>query len=55
MLPPSLTRYLSPKDPQCVDYMRFSDEIESIFTRKDLEKDPTAEESTAHISWLANS
>ena len=26
-----------------MDYMRFSDEIESIFTRKNLEKTPTAE------------
>ena len=36
-------RYLSAKDPTCVDYMRFSDEVESIFTHKDLEKTPTAE------------
>ena len=35
-------RYLSPKDPSCVNYMCFSDEVESIFTRKDLEKTPTA-------------
>ena len=26
-----------------MDYMRFSDEVESIFTHKDLEKTPTAE------------
>ena len=26
-----------------MDYMRFSDEVESIFTRKDLEKTPTAD------------
>ena len=26
-----------------MEYMRFSDEIESVFTRKDLEKTPTAE------------
>ena len=38
-----LFRYQSPKDPTQVEYMRFSDEIESIFTRKDLEKTPTAE------------
>ena len=36
-------RYQSAKDPSQVDYMRFSDEIESIFTRKNLEKTPTAE------------
>ncbi|CAI8054084.1 hypothetical protein GBAR_LOCUS29561 [Geodia barretti] len=35
--------YQSPKDPSQVEYMRFSDEIESVFTRKDLEKMPTAE------------
>ena len=39
-LPP---RYLSAKDPTYVDYMRFSDEVESIFTHKNLEKTPTAE------------
>lgn len=36
-------RFLSAKDPSCVDYMQFSDEVESIFTQKDLEKNPTAE------------
>ena len=36
-------RYQSAKDPSYVDYMRFSDEVESIFTRKDLEKTPTAD------------
>lgn len=36
-------RYQSAKDPTYVDYMKFSDEVESIFTRKDLEKTPTAE------------
>ena len=36
-------RYQSHKDPSCVDYMKFSDEIESIFTVKELEKMPTAE------------
>ena len=35
-------RYQSVKDASQVDYMRFSDEIESIFTQKDLEKTPTA-------------
>jgi Ca2+-binding EF-hand superfamily protein len=35
--------YQSPKDPTQVEYTRFSDEIESVFTRKDLEKTPTAE------------
>ena len=44
-LPPSSLppRYLSAKDPTYVDYMRFSDEVESIFTHKNLEKTPTAE------------
>ena len=36
-------RYRSAKDPSQVDYMRFSDEVESVFTRKNLEKTPTAE------------
>ena len=36
-------RYQSAKDPSYVDYMQFSDEVESIFTRKDLEKTPTAD------------
>ena len=40
-LPPP--RYLSAKDPAYVNYMRFSDEVESIFTHKNLEKTPTAE------------
>lgn len=35
-------RYLSSKDPSYVDYMTFSDEVESIFTTKHLEKTPTA-------------
>lgn len=39
----AIGRYQSSKDPSQVDYMRFSDEIESIFTRKDLEKTPTAD------------
>ena len=26
-----------------MDYMQFSDEVESIFTQKNLEKNPTAE------------
>ena len=37
------TRYQSSKDPTCVDYMAFSDEIESIFTTKNLEKMPTTQ------------
>ena len=36
-------RYCSAKNPSQVDYMRFSDEVESVFTRKNLEKMPTAE------------
>ena len=36
-------RYLSSKDPSCVNYMTFSDEVESIFTTKHLEKMPTAQ------------
>ena len=38
-LPP---RYLSGKDPTYVNYMQFSDEVESIFTHKNLEKTPIA-------------
>ena len=33
----------SDKVPDGVDYMTFSDEIESVFTTKGLEKNPTAE------------
>ena len=40
---PSPCRYLSAKGPTFVDYMQFSDEVESIFTHKNLEKTPTAE------------
>ena len=40
---PLPSRYLSAKDPTYVDYMLFSDEVESIFTHKNLEKTPTAE------------
>jgi hypothetical protein len=36
-------RYLTFKDPSYVDYMAFSDEVESIFTTKHLEKTPTAQ------------
>ena len=36
-------RYRSRKDPNYVDYSTFSDEIESVFTMKDLEKMPTVE------------
>ena len=39
-LPP---RYLSAKDHTYVDYMQFSDEVESVFTHKNLEKTPTVE------------
>ena len=35
-------RYLSSKEPLYVDYLTFSDEVESIFTTKHLEKTPTA-------------
>ena len=41
MLP--LPRYLSAKYPTYVNYMQFSDEVESIFTHKNLEKTPMAE------------
>jgi len=34
---------VSAKDPTCVDYMLFSDDVESIFTHKDLEKTSTAD------------
>ena len=39
-LPP---RYLSAKDATYVNYVQFSDEVESIFTHKNLEKTPKAE------------
>jgi len=35
--------YESPTNPSMVDYVRFSDEIESVFTIKGLEKLPTTE------------
>lgn len=35
-------RYRYYKDPKFVDYASFSDELESVFTTKGLEKTPTA-------------
>ncbi|KAJ3127798.1 hypothetical protein HK098_005797 [Nowakowskiella sp. JEL0407] len=37
------TLFLSPTDPRFVEYVRFSDTIESVFTMKGLEQAPTAE------------
>ena len=39
----SLCRYCSAHDPNYVEYLAFSDEIESVFTTKGLEKLPTTE------------
>ena len=36
-------RYCYPRDPNFVNYAAFSNEIESIFTTKGLEKTPTAD------------
>jgi hypothetical protein len=36
-------RYQSREDVDYVDYLQFSDEVESIFTTKDLEKMPLLE------------
>ena len=36
-----LHRYQSSKNPCFVDYVQFSDDVESIFTYKNLEKVPT--------------
>ncbi|KAJ3202622.1 hypothetical protein HDU67_000392 [Dinochytrium kinnereticum] len=35
--------YQNPKDTNLVDYLRFSDDVESVFTSKGLEKEPTRE------------
>ena len=43
LIPVTPPRYLSSKDPSCVNYMQFSDEVESVFTTKNLERTPTAE------------
>lgn len=39
----SFFRYLSPGYPDYVDYVKFSDDVESIFTFKELEKAPLQE------------
>ena len=39
----ALYRYCYPMDPNYVNYVTFSDEMESVFTTKGLEKTPTAE------------
>lgn len=36
-------RYQTPNDPDYVEYLKFSDEVESIFTLKNLEKQPLKE------------
>ena len=36
-------KFETPQDKQYVNYITFSDVIESVFTKKGLEKDPTAE------------
>lgn len=36
-------RYRSAKDSSFVDYVSFSDDVESVFTIKELEKMPTLE------------
>lgn len=36
------TAYKNNDDPSCVDYVRFCDEIDSVFTLKGLAKNPTA-------------
>lgn len=38
-----VNEYRSVKDSSCVDYVLFSDDIESVFTVKELEKMPTVE------------
>ncbi|KAJ3099126.1 hypothetical protein HDU97_003459 [Phlyctochytrium planicorne] len=37
------TQYQNARDTNVVDYQRFSDDVESVFTAKGLEKDPTKE------------
>ena len=36
-------KYLSPGNPDFVDYLKFCDDVESIFTFKELEKAPLQE------------
>ena len=36
-----MSRYRSVKDENCVDYISFNDEVESVFTVNELEKMPT--------------
>jgi len=33
--------FILPSDPLKVDYVTFNEELDKIFTEKDLEKDPT--------------
>lgn len=49
-------RYAS-HEPEHVDWMRFSDEIESIFTTKELEKAPLldVEPFKPPVDWQMNS
>lgn len=40
------SRFASKSDPTKVDYVSFNEEIENIFTLKDLEKDPMKKVTT---------
>ena len=51
-----LRSFQSGCDPQYVDWVRFSDEIESIFTTKNLEKAPLmdAKQFRSDEEWTTN-
>lgn len=51
------TRFEVPGEPDHVNYLKFSDAVESVFTKKGLEKNPTDEPGTFDVysnGWLAD-
>lgn len=51
------TRFASKNQPDHVEYIKFSDAIESVFTRKGLEKNPLAEPDAFNVysnGWEAD-
>lgn len=50
-------RYQSTADPEYIDYKRFCDEVESIFTTKELEAMPLedVQQFAVPIEWELNS
>lgn len=45
-------RYKSTKDPNYIEYSRFSDDVECIFTVKELEKMPTVEVNKRRFTYI---